>query len=387
MKKLLNLLKCVLILVSFFVSVPIGIILYKRKRIWLISEIDFDARDNGAIFFKYLRSFHKEINAVYIISKNNSNHQFIRTIGKVVEPFSYKHMLMFIGAETRVSTLVHGCSPSYYITKYFLTNHHFFGKNIALKHGIFKNVHRNYFKENAHLDLICCGTNSEFEFVNSNFHYDDGVAKLTGLARFDNLFKFDQTNEILIMPTWRRWLDHINDQTEFVKSDFYIKWIGFLKDSRLNDLLNKNNLKLSFFLHPKLSKFSACFKKDCPNLTFLNKNDDSIQETLKRTKLLITDYSSVFFDFAYMRKPTIYYQFDENAFYCDHYSKGYFDYRRDGFGDVCTDLESLIWSIDNVIKNNFVVEKKFGELIDKEFVYYDQNNCERIYCSIKEKLK
>ena len=27
---------------------------------------------------------------------------------------------------------------------------------------------------------------------------------------------------------------------------------------------------------------------------------------------MVTDYSSVFFDFAYMKKPIVFYQFDEN---------------------------------------------------------------------------
>ena len=51
--------------------------------------------------------------------------------------------------------------------------------------------------------------------------------------------------------------------------------------------------------------------------------------TLARAK---RDYSSIAFDFAYMKKPLIYYQFDQDKYYTNHFAKGYFDCERDGFG-------------------------------------------------------
>ena len=42
---------------------------------------------------------------------------------------------------------------------------------------------------------------------------------------------------------------------------------------------------------------------------------------------MITDYSSVFFDFSYMRKPVIFYQFDEKKFRKAQYAEGYFSYK------------------------------------------------------------
>ncbi|MFR6589327.1 MAG: hypothetical protein ACLURV_03080 [Gallintestinimicrobium sp.] len=36
------------------------------------------------------------------------------------------------------------------------------------------------------------------------------------------------------------------------------------------------------------------------------------------------------FDVAFLRKPVVYYQFDEEEFRKYHYQKGYFDFRRDG---------------------------------------------------------
>ena len=41
--------------VLFFVSFPLAFIIYGGKKIWLISEVDFDARDNGFHLFTFLR--------------------------------------------------------------------------------------------------------------------------------------------------------------------------------------------------------------------------------------------------------------------------------------------------------------------------------------------
>lgn len=123
MKKIFHGIIYILTLMIFFISYPIAFVLYGRKKYWLISEVDFDARDNGIHFFKYLNKEHLEINSLYLINKKNINYENVKQIGKVLEPNGYKHMLIFIAAKAKISTLIHGCSPSYYITKY-LSKHH-----------------------------------------------------------------------------------------------------------------------------------------------------------------------------------------------------------------------------------------------------------------------
>lgn len=100
-----------------------------------------------------------------------------------------------------------------------------------------------------------------------------------------------------------------------------------------------------------------------------------------RNKLLITDFSSVAFDFAYLRKPVIYCQFDaDNFFNGGHdYKRGYFDYERDGFGEVEYDLESTVDRIIEYMENDCKLKDKYRERIDKFFAFNDQNNCQRVY--------
>ena len=361
---------------------PLAFILYKRKHFWLISEVDFDARDNGLHFFEYLNKKHKEINSIYLISKNNPLFSYVKSIGNTAEPHSLKHLLIFIAADAKISTLVHGCSPSPYITKYLL-KHHCTGKNIALKHGIFKNIHPNYFLKNAHLDLICCGAKPEYEFINKEFGYPNGVAQYTGLARFDGLHNINVNKEILIMPTWRRWLDNLESKEAFEQTDYFKSWLMLLTNDKFLRIVKEDNISVYFYVHPKLNKYLGAFKTlDC-NLQFLSSsNGDSVQKYLKSSAILITDFSSVFFDFAYMRKPAIYYQFDEEQYYESHYAKAYFDYRRDGFGEVCKTANEAIDTLVSIIENGTKMSDAYLSRAQSFFPLYDTNNCERIFNSI-----
>ena len=97
---------------------------------------------------------------------------------------------------------------------------------------------------------------------------------------------------------------------------------------------------------------------------------------------LITDYSSIFFDFAYMNKPLAYYQFDYDKFRSGHYQEGYFSYKRDGFGPVINSAEELMWWIKNVIACSFANEQKYTDRINEFFTLRDTKNCERTYNAI-----
>ena len=89
-----------------------------------------------------------------------------------------------------------------------------------------------------------------------------------------------------------------------------------------------------------------------------------------------------FFDFAYMRKPVLYYQFDEEEFRANHYAKGYFDYRRDGFGEVVTEEEKALDLLEQYLENGCRLKPAYRARIQEFFPLHDQNNCERIYHEI-----
>ena len=109
-----------------------------------------------------------------------------------------------------------------------------------------------------------------------------------------------------------------------------------------------------------------------------------LHELLMSTSLLITDYSSVFFDVAYMKKPMIFYQFDVEEYRKKHFSEGYFSYNRDGMGPVVETQEALIESLKGFYDGEKFVNSEFYlERCDRFFPTHDKKNCERIYNAIK----
>ena len=97
---------------------------------------------------------------------------------------------------------------------------------------------------------------------------------------------------------------------------------------------------------------------------------------------MITDYSSVFFDFAYMCKPVIFYQFDEKEFREKQYAEGYFDYHKTPLGKCTDNLQEMLSLLQNEIENGMTGNGE--EEIKKIFPLWDTENCKRNYEAIRE---
>lgn len=346
--------------------------------IWLISERGTDARDNGYHFYKYLKQNHKEINVKYVISKQSTDSKKIDDLD-IVDYGSFKHNIYFLTSGYLISTHIMGYSPDtslfWRLDKLGLLKLN--GKKIFLQHGIINNKVPSLEKNITKLDIFISGAKSEYNYLLKNFGYDKSVIKYTGLARYDKLIN-NEKKQILVMPTFRKWLNYSND---FASTEYCEKWNSFLNNDRLIQYLEENDLVLYFYPHYEIQKYINNFKSKSKSIIIASFNDYDVQKLLIESQLLITDYSSVHFDFAYMRKHVIYYQFDRDRFWNEHYSKGYFDYEKDGFGPVCIEENDII----NVITNN-EYNQKYVERINSFFEYNDSNNCKRIFEEIK-KLK
>ena len=121
---------------------------------------------------------------------------------------------------------------------------------------------------------------------------------------------------------------------------------------------------------------TSCYEK--LNIAPPNRiTDDQIQELLKSTAVMITDYSSVFMDMVYMKKPVLHYQFDEEKFRRGQYAEGYFSYR-DGFGPVCTEQEELVDALRGFYgEDGFRMREPYLSRVERFFPCYDTDNCRR----------
>ena len=179
------------------------------------------------------------------------------------------------------------------------------------------------------------------------------------------------------MITWR----DLNHNKEI--SSYYIRNIErILINEILNKELEKKNIELDFTFHRNLNnKYYLKFKKNLKThklLKLINQNE--ISECIYKSSLVITDFSSIIFDFIYMRKPYIIYipdAEDSNIedIYTIEYYKTIMSFKNGvfKFENTYLDIENVINKILFYINNNFNLEPKLEEFYNS-FGLKKENN-------------
>ncbi len=378
------LLFCLKLIIAYCVSIPLRLS-ERYQNIWLISERGDDARDNGYHIFNYICHNHSEINIYYVIDYRSIDYGKVKIIGNTVQHNSFKHFVLFALASTRISTHAWGGDvPVVDYYKKLHLNKLIHKKTIFLQHGITKDFLPSLMYPQIEPDLFICGAEPEYKFVKKMFRHPKGTVQYTGLARFDNLHINKTKDQILIMPTFRKWLQRMTPD-EVEESEYIKLWNDVIADEKLIYALERKHLQLIFYPHYEMQKYIDLFKSKNKCIKIANFNDYDVQTLLIESKLLITDYSSVFFDFGYMKKPTIYYHFDRERYIDEHYdfTKGYFNYDFNGFGKVAFLKEELVDAVILSIDREFALEPEYERRIADFFPIYDKHNCERIFEKIK----
>lgn len=365
----------------------------KKKEIWILNDKKNQAGDNGEYFFRYLNKIKpKEVDAYFVIQKNCSDYQRIKKFGNILDIFSNEYLKIFLRADKLISSITNLWvdNPFGEDLKYIKDLFQF--DFIYIQNGITKDdlsLFLNRYSRN--IDLIVTSTKQEFNYIlKADYGYNINNIILTGLPRFDNLENFKQELKlrknkiILVLPTWRMYIKGNKESLiyDFIYSDSfkYTKFFKFynnlINDERLLKVMNYYNYTGIFCLH---SKFAAQWVDFIKNEHFIIKDICNYQKLLKEGSLLITDYSSVFFDFGYLKKPVIYTHFDYEEYRANHFSEGYFNYKRDGFGPICNDINTTINNIIALIKNNCTNNKKYLDRINSFFTFNDSHNNDRLY--------
>ena len=136
---------------------------------------------------------------------------------------------------------------------------------------------------------------------------------------------------------------------------------------------------MRFLPHPTLQPHIGRFETD--GSVELLSASTPYRKVFAESDLIVTDYSSVAFDFAYLRKPVVYAQFDRESFYSgEHvYVRGYFEHERDGFGEVETDLAATVDRLIEYMQNGCRLKDKYRARIEAFFAFDDDQNCRRVY--------
>lgn len=380
--------------IKFLMALPFSYLLkWKRPHIWLICEDENEARDNGYCFFKYLRREHPEIDAVYAINKKSPDFEKVNNLGQIISYGKFTHWIYYLAAEYNISSQKGG-KPNAAIC-YFLEIYGFWkNKRIFLQHGIIKDDAKWLYYDVTKMRCFICGAKPEYEYVKSVFGYPDGYVRYTGLARYDYLHEnIVVSGRILIMPTWREWLqenvvkgyDGNNEVgSDFVDSDYYHNWDGLLKSMKLNEYVEKYDLEVIFYPHRNMQPYLENFKSNNTRIKIADWKEYDVQNLLKTSQVLITDYSSVFFDFAYMKKPVIFYQFDEEIYRKYQYQQGWFSYGNNSIGRKVKTKDEVMDALYELIEKKFQNNDDAIYGHERIFPLYDMNNCKRIYDVVRE---
>lgn len=384
----------VLILLALF---PALILKSRHKKIWLFCERHEEARDNAFALFRYVQEEVPTVAAYYAIDFTSKDYKKVAPYGKHAIRFgSFRHYLYYLACDANVSS-VKNCGPNNLVGFVFRKLNLMNNKVCFLQHGTIMNRLDWLFYPETKMRVFCCSAVPEFEFVRDHFGYpEDNLIYNGGQARFDNFYLPSTTNlgdYLLVMPTWRMWLkpgdphlEEIEGTTDFTKTNYFQHWTSFLNSPELERFLEQARLRLIFYPHPTMQEYVANFKSKNQWVTIAKEEEWDLPELVKNAKALVTDYTSVYFDFVYTGKQVYSYQFDIAQFTKHHYATGYLPYTDNPFLIACPTEQSLLTALENGAKDDFSPSQEFMQERDRFFPTRDNHNCERIYQNIYDKI-
>ncbi|WP_010498640.1 CDP-glycerol glycerophosphotransferase family protein [Ligilactobacillus acidipiscis] len=361
---------------------------FDRKKIWIGYEKEASvAQDNGYQFFNYCYTNNKKKNFYFVIKTDAADYQDIKhQKDKILKFMSLKYMVYMFAAELLVSSESKGHSYDIRIQKGRLRNVLKKKPFVFLQHGVIALKRVDYVfnkRRNKEISLFTVSSDFEKDIIHNNFGFDLSEIMLTGLTRWDVLEdkSTEEDKKIFVMPTWRSWMDGIPEE-EFIASNYFKQYKELLESKELNDILEKNNLTLHFLLHPKFSEYSDKFGIQSDRIKTYRFGDVKINEMLMESSLLITDYSSVSFEFFYMKKPVLFFQFDRDEY--ERYQGSYMDFEKDLFGDSASNVNDLLTNLKYYVDNNFQENPEYAVLRNKFFKYVDHNNSKRTFNAVRK---
>ncbi|MBD5383712.1 MAG: hypothetical protein HDR72_01765 [Ruminococcaceae bacterium] len=368
----------------------------KDKQIWLITDRPDRADDNAEAFFRYMADRAEEdIDLYFILSSSSSAYKELCSVGKVIEPFSAEHLKLQTIADYVISSQMGEAEYNpfnedvKYVRGLFMRP-----KFVFLQHGVINNDHGKVMgKYGRNFTGFVTSAKGEYDYMlEPKFHYTEQQVWLTGLPRWDLLYR-NPKKIITIMPTWRMFLTtRVFDEEsqtkiwkpndDFIESDYFNFYNDLINNNELLDAADKYGYKICFMPHVMFLKLAGNFHSD--GRAVIVEYEKRYREIYAESALIVTDYSSAVFDFAYMRQPILYCQFDKEEFYRGHsYKKGYFDHERDGFGEVAYNLDDTVRLIIEYMSNDCKLKPKYKERIDNFFEFDDRDCCKRVYEHIR----
>ena len=238
-----------------------------------------------------------------------------------------------------------------------------------------------YLKKNKR--NIIATSPKEYEIYKYNLNYSESYIHKAGLPRYDRFQYFkkniSEKDCILISFTYRSYNNKIYEQ-----SLLKINLEKLLNDTSLMKILNKNNIDLIYIPH----HFDVLRKRiiNIEKFPFIKyKKQNFLSHYIEQCSLLITDFSTISFDFMFLNKPVLYYLIDlKDKIKFREREYMYFDPKNNiYYGNAFYNQQSLIEKINYYIKRNFTIEDNIKKEYNSLF-FYKKNITGRIVEIINE---
>lgn len=375
----------------------------RNKRNWIFgSGVGMSFSDNAKYLFLYCSS-KKEINS-YWITKNKALAEGLRNDGlKAYYKYSIMGIWLSISSkvyiyDSRTSCINHWTSGGAFKVSlwhgsplktidrditvknnaFYLGNHTW-----GLKRYFVRMIMPEWF---VVADLMIATSEKVKEYFNSAFGCEK--IEVTGYPRNDiisnptlyakhlasehNIIESLTTKKIILYaPTFR-------DTNRFDRKT-PIEW------ERLNDLLKKNDTTFLIKLHRH--DYSMAMKEKCSHIRVLD-NESDMYPLFSKVDLLITDYSSIFFDFLLTDKPVLFYPYDKDDYLTkdrsmyDKYDSVTPGHKAYDFNEFYQKLE-LFFKEPNTLKESVLDYNVIKKMYNK---YNDSDASKRTYQFITSSL-
>ena len=366
------------------------------KQIWLFEDKIYKGGDNGEYLYSYAIKQKDGIKKYYILKQGCLDAERFHLQHKTYVNFgTLKHRLLFLNStivfETHNNvTKQHGFDEKH--EKYFrdLIN----SKHICIQHGL--TVQKmpdltNRINDNLKLYFLASGVEKQnlMEKPYDYFMHQD-ILKITGCPRYDGLKNNDQ-RQILITPTWRSYLalpsfqygESRRHNKEFKNFDYFKIYNSLINNERLIKYAQKCHYRIIYLLHPCTSSQINDYDQNEYVQLIAATDDLNYEKILTESSLMVTDYSGVQFDFAYMYKPIVYFHPDELP---PSYEEGAYKYETMALGEIVKTVESLVEKLCDYMENNCEIKPEYRKRVDGFFKYHDHSNCERIYREVMNSM-
>ena len=367
-----------------------------RNKMWVFVDKIYKAGDNGEYLYKYSLKQKDRIKKYYVLHENCIDaKRFKKEKIKFLKYGSIFQRLVFLNSD--VAFLTHNNAVSSYSfgkeeEAYFRDLYNY--KSVCIQHGLtvqYMPHLTNRINDNLKLYFLASEV-EKYNILEDEYMFKDAkdVLKVTGCPRYDGL-KNKSDKIILITPSWRNYLSIPSNQkgekrgynNNFKESDYYKIYNNLINNKELIEKARKKSYRIVYLLHPVTSSQIDDYDRNEYVELIAATDNLNYEKILTESSLMVTDYSGVQFDFAYMYKPIIYFHPKELP---PSYDEGEYKYSTMALGEIVETEKQLVDSLCDYMDNECRIKEEYKNRIDKFFKYHDFNNCERIYNEVMKKF-